>query len=151
MRHKPTSIESAVAALRAAAADLPSPPSQAPLRDGDMHYWRPVMTARHRDEWTDLDLVIASNLCRCMGDIASEQATLDAEGYIVSTERGGQKMNPRALAVDVLIRRKMMLMRSLRMAGRAAGDPRDQAGRRQAQRQAARALDVIGADDLLAH
>ena len=135
-RTRATSAESAVKAMLNAAKGPPEPPAHVRIRNGDRPFWDGVLCARARDEWTDADLVVAAQLARCQHDIETEQMLLDVDGSVVTNERGTQVMNPRVAVLEQLARREMALMRTLRMGGRIAGDTRDEAGRRTAERQA---------------
>lgn len=126
------------------------PPAHVRLRAGDLPFWQGVLCARARDEWSDADLVVAAQLARCQADIEKEQGLLDAEGSLLENARGTQVMNPRVSVLEQLARREMALMRTLRMGGRVAGDPRDEAGRRKNERQAKELRDELEDDELLA-
>lgn len=144
--HRSNSVEAAVqAALTAGQPDI-LPPSHVRLRPDDLPFWRAVIHARARHEWArEADLVVAGQLARCMADIESENQLLVAEGHVT-----GGRVNPRAAVVDALIRRELAYMRSLRLAGAAAGDPRDEAGRRRLEQTARSIRAELQDDDLLA-
>jgi hypothetical protein len=114
------------------------------LRDSDRTFWDAIIAGRARDEWTDVTLVLAVQLARTQADIETEGATLAAEGSIV-----GGKVNARAQVVDVLEKRQMALMRTLRMGGTALGKPVTFENGRRLESNA-RSL-FAGEDDLLAH
>jgi hypothetical protein len=76
-----------------------------------------------------------------MHDIEAEGKMLADEGSIIDGRR-----NPRGDVVDGLIRRQLAYLRSLRLAGAAAVDPRDEAGRRRLE-QRARQINAELADD----
>ena len=105
----------AVVAAAKTRAPLDVPPHLT-LKAGARPYWSAIIGARLRDEWTEVDLVIACQLAECQAAIETEAATLDQEGAIVAG-----KANPRATILDLLIKRQMALMRTLRMGGVAAG------------------------------
>lgn len=125
-------------------------PKHVRLRDGDLPFWDGILRARARDEWIDVDLVVAAQLARCQHDIETESATLYEEGSTTENKRGTLVMNPRVTVLEQLARREMALMRSLRMSGRAVGDPAVEAGRRQAARQVEKVRDELAEDELLA-
>ena len=134
-----------------AAKGLPSVPAHVRLREGDATFWDGIVRARVRDDWAEADLVVAAQLARCQADIEAEQASLDAEGTMVKNDRGTQVMNPRCAVLEQLSRRQMALMRTLRLVGAVVRDPRDDAGRRKAQRQAEKVRkELVEEDDLLA-
>lgn len=128
----------------------PPVPAHVTLRPADLPFWDGVVRARARDEWTAADLVVAAQLARCQRDIEVESSTLDGEGTVVKNDRGTLVANPRVSVLEQLARREMALMRSLRMAGRVAGDARDESGQRKAQRQAEKTLAEIEDEELLA-
>jgi hypothetical protein len=149
-RTRATSAESVVKAMVDVAKGPPAVPAHVALRDGDQPFWDGILRARARDEWGDADLVVAAQLARCQHDIETESAALYGEASVVMNARGTQVMNPRITVLEQLARREMALMRTLRMGGRVAGDPRDEAGRRKAQRQAEEVRKEVEEDDLLA-
>lgn len=121
------------------------------MRPGDLPFWQDIVRARSRDEWTEADLVAAGQMARCMADVEREQALLDVEGVIVENDRGAAAVNPRAALLDSLVKRQLAYGRALRLGGRAAGDARDQQGRRKAERKfTTPGVDFEGADWLLA-
>lgn len=136
-----------------AAVDVAKGPIEVPahvrLRDGDRPFWDGILRARARDEWGEADLVVAAQLARCQHDIEDESASLDGEESVVTNARGTLVMNPRITVLEQLARREMALMRTLRMGGRIAGDPRDEAGRRGAQRAAERVKKELDEEDEL--
>lgn len=133
-----------------AAKGPPDVPAHVRLRDGDGPFWDGILRARARDEWSDADLVVAAQLARCQRDIETESEALDDEDSVVTNARGTKVMNPRISVLEQLARREMALMRTLRMGGRVAGDARDEAFRRLAQRQAEKVRDDLKDDELLA-
>ena len=153
MTIKRTRSDSAAAAVKAmvnAAKDGLQPPAHVKLRKGDAVFWEGVVRARARDEWTEIELVVAGQLARCLHDIEKEQALLDAEGTVMPNERGTMVVNPRVSVLEQFARREMALMRTLRMGGRVAGDARDQAGVRKVERQSRKLRQELAEDDLLA-
>ena len=147
---KSTSAESAVKAMIDAAKDSLNPPAHVRLRARDRPFWFGVIAARARDEWTDADLVVASQLARCQSDIETEQLALDLESTVVLNDRGAMCVNPRVSVLQQFAQREMALMRTLRMGGRIAGDARDEAGRRKLERGIKRTRQELLDDDLLA-
>lgn len=145
-----TTTVAAVKAMRNVALGDLQPPSYAPLRDGDEPFFRGVVRARPRDEWTEADLVNAVKLARCQRDYVDQSALLDSEGMVVEHPRNGTPVkNPRADIVDQLARRELALIRSLRMGGRIRGDARDDAHKRVLEDKAREFMRVAN-DDLLA-
>ncbi len=126
------------------------PPEHVKLRDGDQVFWLGVVRARARDEWTETDLVVAGQLARCLHDIEKEQLLLDADGTVVTNDKGTLVVNPRVSVLEQFARREMALMRTLRMGGRIAGDARDESGRRKIERQSSKIKAELEDDELLA-
>ena len=151
MKHtKSTSAESAVKAMIDAAKDSLNPPAHVTLRARDKPFWFGVIAARAREEWTDADLVVASQLARCQSDIEAERLALDLETTVVLNDRGTMCVNPRVSVLQQFAQREMALMRTLRMGGRVAGDARDEAGRRKLERNVKQTRQALRDDDLLA-
>lgn len=144
------SAESAVKAMVNAALPDIEPPAHVKLRDGDRVFWDGVIRARARDEWIETDLVIAGQLTRCLADIEREQLALDAEGTVVTNDRGTQIVNPRVSVLEQFARREMALMRTLRMGGRVLGHVESKAGARIVERQARQVKQELEEDGLLA-
>ncbi len=150
-KKKPSnSASAAIDAALNAAKPLPELPKHVNLRPGDLPFWENILRARARDEWTDVDLVVAAQLARCQYDIETESITLDAEGSVVDNQRGTKVMNPRHAVLEQLARREMAIMRSLRLTGSSTGDTRDLEKARKLQRQAEAARNEVTEDDLLA-
>lgn len=151
MKPRSTRSDSATAAIHAASnvtKGLPAIPEHVRLRPVDLPFWRGVLRSRALDEWTEADLVVAAQLARVQSDIEHEARLLDEEGTVAAG-----KVNPRASVLEAMIRREQALLRSLRMGGRVAGDPRALAGRRKLERQAHAIRDELlaeGDDGLLA-
>jgi hypothetical protein len=120
------------------------------LRPDDYDFWHGIVRARARSEWTDSDLVVAAQLARCQSDIEKESILMDQEGTVVVNDKGTSVVNPRVSVLEQFARREMALMRTLRMAGRVAGDPDKQAGRQNILRQAEKAREMVEDEDLLA-
>ena len=149
-RKQAGSAEAAVQAAVNAANGPPKPPAHIKLRDADLPFWDGIVRARARDEWTATDLVVAGQLARCQRDIEVESAALEAEGTVVKNDRGTSVCNPRVSVLEQFARREMALMRSLRMGGRAAGDPRHDAAHRRLQNQADEVKEQLQDEELLA-
>ena len=151
MKHtKSTSAASAVKAMLDAAKDALNPPTHVTVRARDKPFWFGIIAARAREEWTDADLVVASQLARCQSDIEVEQTKLDTESTVIPNDRGTMCVNPRVSVLQQFAQREMALMRTLRMGGRVAGDARDEAGRRKLERGAKWTRQELLDDDLLA-
>lgn len=150
-RVRADSAEAAVQALVSVAKGPIVPPKHVRLREGDLPFWEGVLCARARDEWTATDLVVAAQLARCQFDIENESTLLDSEGSVTTNDRGTRVANPRVTVLEQLARREMALMRTLRMGGKVAGDPRDEGTRRKLERQARALSEELAEDELLAN
>ena len=93
------------------------------LQPGDMAYWNSILTVKARDEWRACVLVLAVQLARTQADLAVETERLAVEGMVIASAKadGNPITNPRATICDMLAKREMALMRTLRMGGIAAG------------------------------
>ena len=149
-RTRADSAASAVKAMVAASQPDLQPPPYVTLTASAKPYWCGVVRARARDEWSDVDLVVAGQLAQCQADMADEDAELRAEGKVIKNDRGTMVMNPRTTVMEQLARREMALMRTLRMGGRIAGDTRDELGKRKIERQSRKVREELEDDDLLA-
>ena len=149
-RTRSDSADSAVQAMLDAAKGAILPPAHIALRERDWPFWAGVVRARARDEWSDADLVVASQLAKCQADIEVEQVKLDAESTVIPNDRGTMCVNPRVAVLEQYARREMALMRTLRMGGRVAGDAQKETARRSVQRGAEKAREELEDEDLLA-
>jgi len=107
----------------------PDPPAHVKLRPWDMPFWDGIIAQRARDDWTEVDLVVAAQLARTQADFETESLGLEHEG--TTTSKG---LNPRFLVVEKLANREMALIRTLRLAG--LGNASDVKERRRLERQA---------------
>ncbi len=149
-RLRADSTTSVIKAMSDAAMGELQPPSHITITDSAIPFWKGVVRARARDEWSEVDLVVAGQLAQCQSDIADQDILLRSEGSIVTNERGTQIMNPRATLMENLARREMALMRTLRLGGSVSGDKRDDAKRRSIQRQSESIRKELEDDGLLA-
>ncbi|WP_426195084.1 TerS protein [Massilia sp. DWR3-1-1] len=133
-RTRADSAASAVNAMVNAAKPDIEVPHYVTLTESAKPFWIGVVRARTREEWIDVDLVVAAQLAQCQADIAEEDEALRTEGRVIKNDRGTPVMNPRTTVLEQLARREMALMRTLRMGGRIAGDSRDEEGKRKIER-----------------
>jgi hypothetical protein len=146
-RARADSAASAVKAMVDAALPDIEVPAWVTLTESAKPFWIGVVRARARDEWQDVDLVVAAQLAQCQADIAEEDDALRKEGRVIPNERGTMVMNPRTTVLEQLARREMALMRTLRMGGRVAGDQRDDLGKRKLERGARKAKEQVEEED----
>lgn len=134
-RTRSDSVSSAVKAMSNAALPLLQPPKHVKITPNAKPYWEGVILSRARDEWTEVDLVVAAQLAQCQADMADEDQELRKQGRVTENQRGTPIMNPLTTVMEQLARREMALMRALRIGGRVAGDPRDQDGKRKLEKE----------------
>lgn len=142
MPRKPRS-DSTTAALAAfdKATNGVKPPAHIQLRDGDLPFWRAIVSARA--QWNDHDLAQAANLARCYADIERLQQEINREGDIIENGRGNPVQNPKHNLLEVLSRRSVSLSRIIQVHAQATqGDSGDQKKRNKA---AAKVMDVVAA------
>lgn len=125
-------VTGAVELLQNALKPLPDIPVHIKLRACDLPFWRDILRARAREEWTDLDLVLAGQLARCQADIEIEQSKIYSEGSIVVNDRGTSVTNPRLRALNELKQSQLATVKALALNATAKADPRDIAKKRQA-------------------
>lgn len=146
-RTRADSSASAVKAMLNASKPDIAVPDCVVLTESAMQFWGGVVRARARDEWTEVDLVVAGQLAQCQADMAEEDEALRGEGRVIKNDRGTPVMNPRTTVMEQLARREMALMRTLRMGGRVAGDARDQDGKRKVERQSRKIREELEEED----
>jgi hypothetical protein len=146
-RARADSAASAVKAMVDAALPDIEVPAWVTLTESAKPFWIGVVRARARDEWQEVDLVVAAQLAQCQADIEEEDAALRAEGRVITNDRGTKVMNPRTTVLEQLARREMALMRTLRMGGRVAGDQRDELKKRGLERDARKAKGQVEEED----
>jgi len=141
------SVEGEVEAFAAAGKPFPKRPKTVRVRPGDHGIWRALMVTRAIAEWSEVDLIHAANLTRCLSDIERLSYEIEATGDVVM--RGElEVVNPRHELVEKLTRRAITLTKLLHLHAVALqGDPRDQASRRAAEKEARKTGAEIGDDD----
>ena len=140
------SASSAIDAMTNAAKKPLVPPAQCPLRKEDIPFWNSIIASRARDEWTEVDLVIAAQLARTQADYEEEHRLLYDERPIEYDQHGRSFVNARCRYIDLLAKKQLALMRALRIAG-VAGTPRDNLSKRQLEQQAREIRDSLLDDD----
>lgn len=149
-RNPATSVESQIQAMANATKPPLEPPAHVDFRECDRPFWAGIISARARDEWTDADLVLAVQLARCQADIEKAQETERAEGMTMQNQRGTLVMHPIVSAHEMLVRREVRLMTTLRMGGRVLGPPDANGMRRRVERDAQTAAREVEDEELLA-
>ena len=113
--------------------------------------WPIIVRGRARDEWSDADLTVAGDICRCIADMKAQADALKVEGYILANDRGTPIQNPRNQVIEVLTRRKVCLMKLMQMQPRAIhGNTVRLQETRKAERIAEQALPQMAADQFIA-
>ena len=127
-RQPVTSIEQTIKLIGDVAKGPPEPPAHVKLRPWDMPFWDGIIAQRARDDWTEVDLVVAAQLARTQADIETESQIGQ------DTDEPRKLMLERVVILDKLSNREMALIRTLRLAG--LGNASDVKERRRLERQA---------------
>lgn len=143
-------VSGAVKTLQDALKPMPDIPAHVKLRECDYPFWRDILRARAREEWTDLDLVLAAQLARCQADIEIEQDKIYAEGSILLNDRKTMVTNPRLRALNELKQSQLATVKALALNATAKADPRDIAKKRQAEFSARKVVEEFQEEDLIA-
>jgi hypothetical protein len=133
MAKRKARIDSAAEAVRvmAKATKEIEPPSNVPLDDEDIPFFRNVIAEYARSEWSSHQLELAAMLARTMADLTREQKLLRDEGGVAYSEKGTPVANPRKSIVQMHASSILSFRRSLSLHARAqAGEARDVAKRR---------------------
>lgn len=149
-RARSDSAASAVKAMVNAALPDLAVPAHVTLSEAALPFWGGITRARAREEWREVDLVVAAQLAECQALIEQESALLRVEGTLMDNGRGTPVENPRNRVIQNLAQREMALMRTLLMGGKAAADPRSFAGARKTEATARKVRADMKADELLA-
>lgn len=144
------STTSIIKAMSDAAKGALQPPKHVKLPPEAMPYWNGIMNARARDEWSDVDLVVAGQLAKCQADMAAHDDMLMIEGSILTTKFETTVINPRCTLIEQLARKELALMRSLRLGGVPAGETKDAVNRRYIQKQSEKIRSELQGHELLA-
>lgn len=139
-----------ISEITTAATKRIEPPECVKLDEEHIPFWDIITKPRH--EWTDIDLVHAANLARCLYSIEENTRLLKLEGDVVENARGTQVMNPRFSALEQLSRRSVALSQKLQIHALATmGNPRDNRKKNAVKRNAIEAFGVDkDEDDLIA-
>lgn len=134
-----------------AAAGPIDPPAHLRLRDADRPFWVAIVGARARDKWDDVDLAHAANLARTQATIEELQQVLEAEGHVITNNKGTPIANPVHSVLETLSRRAVALSRMLHVHPEAkVGESREQGKKLGKQREAERSLEAgqVDGDDV---
>jgi len=141
------SVAAMIGAMANAALPELRPPRHCKLRKGDRPFWKAIVRARARDEWSDVDLIVAAQLARCQADIEREQHLLDIETTVRENKRGTMVMNARVTVLEQLARRELALLRTLRLGGTVLGSGRDASAARAVEADARRVREELEDDE----
>jgi len=114
----------------------PEPPSDLKMRPQDRTFWNRIMRARAYDEWGQVELVVAHQLCRIQADIVTMFAMVDRGDREEMDEAGFPSVRAVNQNIGTLQSQQLNLMRALRMCGTVVGDPMAEIPRRKAEREA---------------
>ena len=129
-RQRSDSVQAAVNAIVAVSLPDLKPPAFCTLSPEAEKFWPGIIHARAREEWRDVDLVVAAQLAECQALIEQESKTLRTEGMVVPNDKGTMVENARNRVVQTLAQREMALMRTLLLGGKDGGDARNFKGAR---------------------
>lgn len=121
-----------------------------PLENFELPFWEAITSARAT--WTNIDLMHAVNLARCMASIENNQKLLREEGDVLVNARGTQIMNPRFTVLEQLSRRSVSLSSKIQVhAAATIGESENNRNKNAAKNKAGQALEVEeDADTLIA-
>jgi len=128
------------------------PPSHLQISAEVMPDYLAIVRARARDEWSELDLIVAVQLAECIVKQREQDAMIAVEGDVVENAKGTLVANPRVAMLANLAGRQMAYMRTLQMGGRVpgtAGDKRKKQAGRQLERDARTAHGEAAKEDSL--
>lgn len=148
-RNRSDSAASAVKAMVSAAMPELQIPAHVTLSESALKFWGGITRARAREEWREVDLVVAAQLAECQAMIEAESTLLRDEGCIQKNDRGTPVENPRNRVIQTLATREMALMRTLLMGGKPSGDARSFAGARRVEAEARSVRAELEEDPLL--
>lgn len=146
-RQRSDSVAGAVSSM-AGAMQIIEVPEWVILPKDALPFWRSITSARAADRWNNSDLEAAAELARTKAKIERLNLELEAEGDIITNERGTPIVNPKNSLLETLTRRLVALSRMLQVHAEATqGKSRDQVPVNKAQSAATKvALEMEGED-----
>lgn len=126
------------------------PPACVKLEDHHLPFFNFIVEARQ--QWTNIDLIHAANLARCLHDIEEESELLSGEGSVVWGGKNGttKVMNPRVTVLEQLSRRAVSVSSKIQVhAAATVGEAKLSKGKNTAKRDALEAMEYTD-DDLIA-
>lgn len=136
--------------IMASAVKGVKPPDCVRLEEKHMPFFKYITEARA--EWTNIDLIHAANLARCLYEIEEESAMLAAEGSVIMGGKNGVTpvMNPRHTVLEQLSRRAVSVSSKIQVhAAATVGESKLSRGKNTAKRDSINAMDELD-DDLIA-
>lgn len=125
------------------------PPEHVPLTASDLPFWRSVISEKPKAEWTAHDLELAALLAMSLRKMQSEDAKLDLEGSVITTNGGNPAQNPRCRIVADLHARVIKYRQTLGIHNRGKNGEQRDVEKRRSQAFGVEADNPLG-DDLLA-
>lgn len=116
------------------------------LEEKEMRFWKSIINARLN--WTEIDLIQAANLARCLCSIEEETMLLKIEGSVLKNQKGTQVMNPRHVVLEQLTRRMVCLAGKIHVHALATqGEAKLAAKKNTVKHQAIQSMNEIDDDD----
>ena len=106
-------------------------------------------SARAKEDWRDMDLILLAKIVKMEADIRAAQVELDAVGMMVANKRSAQIPNQLISVIDTLERRQLAVIRSMSL-NQTAHDPRTINGTAKVESEARAALKEVGVAGLIA-
>ena len=111
--------------------------------------WTTFTRARSADDWRDMDLILVHKLVKMESDLRKQRELLEAEGYILTNQRGTDVENPRVRIMDSLERRQLAVIRSMSL-NVTSSDPRTVKKQAADDDKARKTIKTQGVESLLA-
>lgn len=124
-RARSDSAAAAIKAAKNAAMDTPMPPDHVQISADALPDYHAIVRARARDEWSELDLIVAAQLAECIVRQREQDDLILLEGDVIKNDKGTMVANPRVAMLERLAGRQMAYMRTLQMGGRVPGTAGD--------------------------
>lgn len=105
-------ISGAVQAVIDAAKGLPDPPPHVTLRPQDLPYWESLVSLKVRDDWPEVQLIMAAQWATTQADITEWQKQLNTEGPVIDGLHGS-RANPLVAIIDQATKRNLAIIRQL--------------------------------------
>jgi hypothetical protein len=126
------------------------PPDCVRLDERHMPFFKYITEARA--QWTNIDLIHAANLARCMYEIEYESAMLEDEGSVIMGGKNGttRVMNPRFSALETLSRRSVAISAKIQVhAAATIGEVENNKNKNAAKQKSVSVMQDLDDDDML--